>query len=411
MNSRKLPYVFLLAALLPAGASAQGMIEAGTITSQSATVERPDWAKGDDTPAIRFIKGAGIADGSWFRSIGSQPGAFSSLGGPPQATPGRVAVAPPRPARPKSKEPGRVGGLVYENGTRAPLAGVIVRMVSTEPQWAVERLEARTDSAGYYEFPRVDPGAWKLGIVSDRLSTRYAPPRAPRSLTVAKRDSIAALPFVLHRTACVKGHAGWSDGYVLYDAPLTVAPYDSMLFSATTTMNGVGDFSLCGAPEDSVMVWMHLRDGRSLGYTTRLSTLADQSVKFTPDPLDRMEGCTLRVLPQLNGGVPVPRAQVTVVGRRFEQGDRPALVYVRQETADADGVVEFRVPFGVYEVLAINPREGETGRVSRMVVSADQKGVQPLEIVLRGSSTPAQQRQLRADLLDRAETYLYVWSQ
>jgi len=84
---------------------------------------------------------------------------------------------------------------------------------------------------------------------------------------------------------------------------------------------------------------------------------------------------------------------------------------VRQETADQDGAVEFRVPFGVYEVLVMNPREGETGRVSRLVINEDQKGVHPLEVVLRGTTTPAERRTLRADLLNRAETYLYVWGQ
>ena len=401
----------LLLAVLAPHASAQGMIEAGAITSQSTTVTRPDWAKGEDSaPATRFIQGAGIADGSWFRAMGLEAGAFSSIGrntGQPQ----RAITAAPKPARPKSREPGRVAGLVYEQGTKAPLAGVTVRLVSTEPQWAVERLEARTDKAGYYEFPRVDPGAWLLGVVGDRLSTRYAPPRAPRPVTVGKRDSLAALPFALPRTACVKGHAGWSDGYVLYDAPLTVAPYDSGQFSRTTTMNGVGDFDLCGAPEDSVMVWMHLRDGRSIGRATRLTSAAERTVAFRPDPIERMEGVTLKVLPVLNGGIPVRGAQVTVVGRRFEQGDRPALVYVRQETADQDGAVEFRVPFGVYEVLVVNPREGETGRVSRLIINENQRGVHPLEVVLRGTSTPLEQRQMRAELLDRAETYLYVWSQ
>jgi hypothetical protein len=117
------------------------------------------------------------------------------------------------------------------------------------------------------------------------------------------------------------------------------------------------------------------------------------------------------VLPVLNGGIPVPRAQITVVGRRFEQGERPALVYVRQETADGDGVAEFRVPFGVYEVLVVNPREGQTGRVERMVVNTTQVGAQPLEVVLRGSATAVEQAGLRANLLDRAETYLYVWTQ
>jgi hypothetical protein len=398
---------------LPTAATAQAMIEASGITSMSSTVARPDWARGDDSaPATRFIKGAGIADGSWFRSTGPAPGASTGLAGPgAPAQPRTVYVPPPRPARPKSNAPGRVAGLVYENGTRRPLGGVVMRMMSTEPQWAIERLEARTDSSGYYEFPRVEPGAWLLGVVNDKLSTRYAPPRTPRAVTVAKRDSVAAIPFVLHRTACVQGHAGWSDGYVLYDAPLTVAPYDSTQYSASTMVNGVGDFALCGAPEDSVMVWMHLRDGRSLGRTARLSTLADRNVRFTPDPLEKMEGVILRVLPVLNGGIRVPRAQITVVGRRFEQGDRPALVYVRQETADADGVAEFRVPFGVYEVLVVNPREGQTGRVERMIVNSTQSGAQPLEVVLRGSASAAEQARMRANLLDRAETYLYVWSQ
>jgi len=412
MTTRTWISTVLLAALAPAPAFAQGMIEAGAITSQSATVARPDWAKDEKAaPARRFVEGAGIADGSWFRAMGVEPGAFSSIVGGSASQPQRAITVVQKPSRPKSREPGRVAGLVFEQGTKAPLAGVMVRLVSTEPQWATERLEARTDSAGYYEFPRVEPGAWLLGIVGDRLSTRYAPPRTPLSLAVGKRDSVAAPSFALHRTACVKGHAGWSDGYVLYDAPLTVAPYDSTQFSRTTTMNGVGDFDLCGAPEDSVMVWMHLRDGRSIGRAMRLTAAAEKAIQFNPDPIERMEGVTLKVLPVLNGGVPVPRAQVTVVGRRFEQGNRPALVYVRQETADQDGAVEFRVPFGVFEVLVMNPREGQTGRVSRLVINENQQGVHPLEVVLRGASTPAEQRTLRAELLNRAETYLYVWTQ
>ena len=329
MSVARFPYALALTVLVvalvrPVPALAQAMIEAAGITSQSATVERPDWAKGDGSaPATRFIQGAGIANGSWFQAMGIEPGGFTAIGRGIGAPSTRVAAPPPRPARPKSSAPGRVAGLVYESGSRRPVAGVILRMVSTEPQWAVERIEARTDSAGYYEFARVEPGAWLLGVPADHLSTRYAAPRTPRPVTVAKRDSIAAAPFELHRTACLTGHAGWSDGYVLYDAPLTVAPYDSSQFSATTLMNGLGDFKLCGAPEDSVMVWMHLRDGRSLGRATRLSTVADRSVTFTPDPLEKMEGCLLRVLPVLNDGTPVPRAQVTVVGRNQRRGRGP----------------------------------------------------------------------------------------
>jgi len=413
MRISHLCYAVLLALALPVAAGAQAMIEASGITSQVSTAERPDWAKGNDAaPATRFVKGAGIADGSWFRAIGSESGAFSSLGGPAAGpAPARVAPPPPRPVRPKSNAPGRVAGLVYESGSKRPLAGVMVGLVSTEPQWATERLEARTDSAGYYEFPRVDPGAWLLGIPGDQLSTRWVAPRAGRPVTVAKHDSVAAAPFQLRRTACLAGHAGWSDGYVLYDATLTVAPYDSSQFSTSATMNGLGDFKMCGAPEDSVMVWMHLRDGRSLGHATRLSNAVDRTLAFTPDPLEKMEGCLLRIQPVLNDGTLVPRAQVTIVGRRFEQGARAALVFVREQVTDADGIAEFKVPFGIYEVLSINPREGQTGRVSRMIVDKNQDGAQPLRVEVRGATTAYERARMRADLLNRAETYLYVWQQ
>ena len=403
-----------LALALPVTAGAQAMIEASGITSHVSTTARPDWAQGNESgSAARFTHSgrAGIADGSWFNSIGYVPGSFSGIGSGATGAAPRAYTPPPRPVRPKSATPGRVAGLVYESGSKRPVAGVIVGLVSTEPEWAVERLEARTDSAGYYEFPRVDPGAWLLGIPGDHLSPRYAAPRIGRPVTVAKRDSVAAAPFELRRTACLAGHAGWSDGYVLYDATLTVAPYDSSEFSTSTTMNGLGDFKMCGAPEDSVMVWMHLRDGRSLGHATRLSTVTDRTVAFTPDPLEKMEGCLLRVQPVLNDGKPVARAQVTIVGRRFEQGARPALVFVREQVTDADGIAEFKVPFGIYEVLAMNPREGQTGRVSRMVVDKNQDGAQPLRVELRGTTTASERARMRADLLNRAETYLYVWQQ
>ena len=37
----------------------------------------------------------------------------------------------------------------------------------------------------------------------------------------------------------------------------------------------VGDFDLCGAPEDSVMVWMHLRDGHSPRHGSANGPMAD----------------------------------------------------------------------------------------------------------------------------------------
>jgi len=420
MNVRTSLLATVAIAALATPALAQNMVETSAATSQSANAERPEWAqKNGASPASRFVTGgrAGLADGSWFQSQGIVSGSFTHMIGGGNPGGGRVGganAAPPEPVkkpRPRSSAPGLLAGLVYEAGTKRPVGGVLVRLVSTDPEFAVERLDARTDSAGYYEFPRVEPGAWRLGLVDDAIPTAFVPLRARRSITLAKRDSLAAAPFVLHRAACVKGHAGWSDGYVLFDAPMSVAPLDTALSTTSTLMDGVGDFRLCGAPEDSVMVWMHLRDGRSLGHTVRLSGGAEPAVAFTPDPLEKMAGCTLRVLPVLNDGTPVPHAAITVVGRRFEQGDRPALVYVRDEAADADGMAEIRVPFGVYEPLVTNPRSGETGRVSHMVVDTDQAGAQALRIELRDPVTPAERARMRSELLDRAETYLYVWSQ
>jgi hypothetical protein len=394
------------------------MLESSKLTGQSATItttvaeDRPEWTKGNESsPASRFVTGA--SDRPWFKAGGIPPdtGTLFKRGAPLNGGAAPVYVEPPKPKRPRSNAPARVAGLVFEVGTKRPIGGALVRLVSTDPAYAVERLDARTDSAGYYEFPRVEPGPWRLGLVQDAVATTYVPPRVGRSITLAKRDTFVAAPFMLHRAACVQGHAGWSDGYVLFDAHMTVAPLDTSLISMSTLMNGVGDFHLCGAPEDSVMVWMHLRDGRSLGHTARLSGAAEASLAFKPEPVDKMPGCTLRVLPVLNDGSPVPRAAITVVGRRFEQGDRPALVYVRDEQADPDGVAEFRVPFGVYEVLVTNPRQGQTGRVSHMVVDTDQPNAQPLRVELRDPVSPAERVRMRADLLDRAETYLYVWSQ
>ncbi|MEP7028848.1 MAG: hypothetical protein ABI960_09665, partial [Candidatus Eisenbacteria bacterium] len=126
MNARSLFLLALLAvgfaaaAFVPA-ARAQAMIEASGITSQSATTERPDWARDNaEAPASRFVFGgrAGLADGSWFRGVGIEPGGFSNMLGPGARPLGVAAAPPPRRARPKSNAPGRVAGLVYENRTR-----------------------------------------------------------------------------------------------------------------------------------------------------------------------------------------------------------------------------------------------------------------------------------------------------
>jgi len=44
-------------------------------------------------------------------------------------------------------------------------------------------------------------------------------------------------------------------------------------------------------------------------------------------------------------------------------------------------------------------------------VNTDQTGAQALRVELRDPVLPAERARMRADLLDRAETYLYVWSQ
>ena len=93
------------------------------------------------------------------------------------------------------------------------------------------------------------------------------------------------------------------------------------------------------------------------------------------------------------------------------RGAIPALVFVREQVTDADGIAEFKVPVGIYEVLSINPREGQTGRVSRMIVDKNQDGAQPLRVELRGTTTAYERARMRSDLLNRAETYLYVWQQ
>ncbi|MGH7724821.1 MAG: hypothetical protein ACREOU_05275 [Candidatus Eiseniibacteriota bacterium] len=406
-----------LACAAPALVHAQAGVEYSTIAGQSVTTLRgapapaPEWSAPEaERPASRFTLSKGWS--SWFGAESSA--AFKSLrSGGPAAASGRAPVEYEvvRPARPKSGAPGKVAGLVYERDGKRPLANVYVGLVSTEPEYKVVRLEARTDSAGYYEFKTVEPGRWAVQVIEDRLPTIFAPPRIGHIVTVAKRQAVAAPALVVTRTACVSGHAVWGDGYVLYDAPLTIAPYDSTFLSTGGLLNGVGDFNLCGAPTDSVMVWMHLRDGRSLGRATRLDPKNPRRVDFKPDPIERMDGCVLRVLAVTNERKPVGFARITVVGRRFEQGARPALVYVREERADGGGVAEFKVPFGVYEVLAINPREGQVGRVQRMIVDTNQSGTQPLEVVLRGQATPSERASMHAELLNRAETYLYVWTQ
>jgi len=399
-------FAALLAALLATPTPAHaGLVEAGLITEQSTRMipretgeSLPAWSP---TRSGLFSTPPGTLRTNLARSREIATGR-GSLGG------GSAATAT-RAARPVSGAPGTVAGLVYERGTKTPVANVQITLVSTEIEYVETTLTARTDSAGYYEFARVEPGLWRLSIRRDGLPMTWAVPLFAPALSVAKQEKIAVPAFALGKQACVEGRAVWSDGYTLFDAPVTVIPADPALGAAGGSLNGIGDFRVCEAPEDSAMVWMHLRDGRSLGRATRLVAGAKTRVDFTPDPIEKMEGSPLRVLSVLADGTPVARAQIVVVGRRFEQGARPALVFVREETSDAEGVAEFKVPFGNYDVLVMNPREGQTGS-TRMEVNIDQTGrLQPLRIELRGKSTAAERAAMKRALLVRAETSLVVW--
>ena len=375
-----------------------GLVEAGLITSQSArTLTSQPGVIGPDWGAVR--RRAAANPTAPRPAVRARPGVR-----------GRAAAAPALLVKAPSGAPGKVAGLVYERGTKVPVGNVTVALVSSDPGYVVTTLTARTDSAGYYEFAKVEPGRWILAIPRDGLAMTWALPRLPATIQLAKKQAYAAPDIALGRQACVEGHAVWGDGYTLYDAPLTVIPLDTTLAATGGMVNGVGDYKVCEAANDSVMVWMHLRDGRSLGRATRLTPGATRRVEFKPDPIERMEGSAVRVLPVLADGTPVPRAQVFVVGRRFEQGDRPALVFVREDVSNREGVAEFKAPFGNYEVLVINPREGQSGS-ERMIVDLNQTDQKPLRIVLRGARNEAEREALKIDLFERAETSLYVWGQ
>lgn len=412
-----------LVLLLLAGAASNSA--AGHITNVVRNaVPAPEWrGQDEDRPAQRYsLKG----DWWWWDpraseaveilKAGGHPvitstGAYDSQSGAYARPGGGFVYEPERRPRPSTGATGTVSGYLYEQENRRPVPHAYVTLISTEPEYEVIEREAHTDSSGLYVFQNVEPGRWAVDVLQDKLPAALSARRLGRIVTVAPRQAATVSPLFVTRTACVAGHAAWGDGYVLYDAPVTVAPFDSTYFSTGGLLNGLGDFNVCGAPSDSVMVWMHLRDGRSLGRTVRLDPAKPKRVEFQPEPVEKMEGCLLRVQPVTNSGEPVAFAKITVVGRRFEQGTRPALVYVREETADRGGIAEFRVPFGVYEVLAINPREGQVGRVERMVVNFDSRGVQPFQVVLRGRTTPEERAAIHLSLLDRAESYLYIWTQ
>jgi hypothetical protein len=323
---------------------------------------------------------------------------------------GKVAPAVPAlPPRKPSGAPGRVAGTVVEKGTRLGVAGVILSLTSTEPQFAVETLLARSDSSGHYEFPSVEPGRWSLVVVRDQVPKTYGALAGARVVTVAKRDNLAEPPIELGRTACVSGHVVWSDGYVFSDAPVRVAPRDPVLLPAEGALNGIGDYEICTAPADTVMVWLALRDGRRLGRPARLTPGSEAVVDFRPVPLEQIEGSLVRFEPRTPDGRPVLKAKILVVGRKLAVGDEPTLVFAREAVADHAGGADFWMPYGTYEILVVNPREGPYGRVEQFVIAPGAPPKVVHEVILRGTSTAEDRAAWRTDMLERADRFERVW--
>jgi hypothetical protein len=319
------------------------------------------------------------------------------------------ATAPALPPRQPSGKSARLAGTVAERTAGAAVADVVVSLTSAEPEFAVETLLARTDSAGRYAFPAVEPGRWSLGVVQDRLPAAYAAGPA-RLVSVAPRDSLTLPPLLLDRTACVRGRVVWADGYVFSEGAVQVAPADTAKAVAQGRLDGVGDYEICSAPAGSAMVWLLLHDGRRLGLPTQLDTAHPASLDFRPEPLADLRGSVLHVEARTADGQTVGKAQVVAVGRKLPVGGEPMTVYAREAVADAGGVTDLHLPYGTYEILVMNPREGQYGRVEQFVIAP---GVPPEVthvVTVRDSSTAEQRQGWRRVLLERADRFQRWWA-
>ena len=379
---------------LPETASSQAGLEAAAIASHAVT-----WAEGHRST------GSSIADR--FRVV------FSAV---PSTSPafrhgrGSGLSGPPRVPRKPSGAPAHMIGIVLQEDTRQPVAGVSLVLTSTDPEYITERDTTRSDAAGRFVFESVEPGHWSLVLDLETLPPTFIATRSQLLVTTAKHDSIRLPAFELSRAACVEGRAVWSDGVTLADAPLLIAPRDTLLYSVGGLVDGIGDFSVCTAPPDSAMVWIDLLDGRRLGRQARLDVGKLVRVEFQPEPLNRMRGSSLSLEARTEKGLAVGFAEFVVVGSRRAEGSQPALVFSRQAVADRSGVAEFTLPPGHYEILAMNPREGEWGRVRDLEISIDSPAIMRYDITVTGKSTAAQRDAWRAGLLDRAEVLLFVWA-
>ncbi len=86
------------------------------------------------------------------------------------------------------------------------------------------------------------------------------------------------------------------------------------------------------------------------------------------------------------------------------------MVFVREAVTDHAGGADFRLPYGVYDLLVSNPRQGQYARVERLVSARSAPPEMSREVVVRGTSTDAQRAAWRAELLQRAEHWQRLWA-
>jgi hypothetical protein len=287
---------------------------------------------------------------------------------------------------------------------------VIVSLTSTEPEFAVETHLARTDSTGRFAFPAVEPGRWSLAVPRDRLDPAFAGP-APRAVAVAPRDTLTLPLVLLDRAACVRGQVVWSDGYVFSsEGMVQVTPADTGRAVAEGRLDGVGNYEVCAVGAGPAMVWLVLRDGRRLGLQVRLDPAQPAVAAFRPEPLEAISGSLVHVEARTAAGQPVGKAVVVAVGRKLPVGTEPMVVFAREVVADAGGVADLRLPYGTYEILVMNPREGQHGRREQFVVARGAPTEVTHTITVFDTSTAAEREQWRLRLLERADRFQRWWA-
>jgi hypothetical protein len=390
-----IPSLGLFSAMgLLAGISADAWAQAG-IEAAAQLKQAADWAERQ--------KGSGSTMADTHRI-------FSTSRTVRRVTPAPSATIPSTlKPRPRSGAPGKVSGRVLDRATGQPLAGVAMLLVSTEPEYQVEILDATTDSSGSYRFPKVEPGRWTVGVDPVNLDPSYAPRRPKGVLTLEKRQSVTAEDILLLYAGCISGEVRWPDGHRVTEGDVTVAPLDTTLYAIAAELDEQGRYSFCAAPPGSAMVWLDLHDGRQIGQVSHLAVNDTLHFDFAPDSWEQMKATQLWIQVVTEGGLGVGFAEVVIFGRRPAHGDRSAMVFYRGETADRQGLAEFYVPVGAYDILAMNPREGEWARQSGIQVTPVAPPRLTHDIVVTGTSTAAEREEWSKWMYRRAEWLLYSW--